>query len=217
MFIPEFLKSFPREQAALTIFKEIASNKDEVERISLASKFHDDWIEKGLSEDIFPGVSNRDDFWYLFQIFAPSLHTNTSAVFDLSRSVELLFPLDVEEFFSTFVTFSPNISNKKVVTRNTLNNALQSVPTAFYDHIQLDSKQYILRFLRYDELLRSNNPYLKNLNKPILIEGSRKKNSKEYGFIGGQSFLGGKQFIDCWWNDSRLLPFLPLLVIEKLR
>lgn len=194
-------------QQTLITFRENAQGKSELERIQLAIVYCN-----GYNQPIplLPAVPQRQDFWYLVQLYALGnhVHWDTSRYeirFDISERVSIPDRKTNDALIHQLVGTTDGVS------RNQIDTALSSKGDDIVKDIGKDPQEYRLSLMPLDIYLQLD---IKQNDPMIFIDGYRRRtDGKLMSLYGGDKLFGGHAYIDSLWMDMVNTDIYPQLTI----
>jgi hypothetical protein len=227
------LEASPRAQQLLESFFSASHAAAESVRIQLAKQLYQDWQDANVPTYLFPAVPEKDDWWYLIQLFALDRHRDSTGKpwhFDLSKSREIVVlsqfaPTDSHPFSPIWQALwqkygkrgaAESQYDQKIATRAKIDELLYLYADQVLATYHLDPMQYELRHINLAELLRAGDRLKIGLDESYVhIDGYRVRLDGQIdGLIAGNAF-GGARFIDSWWSDMFHSKITTYLVICK--
>lgn len=222
------LEPNPIAQQLLDEFFARAHLKSELDRIALARNLYIRWQQSRLPLTLFPGVPEREDWWFLIQVYALQKQVKANgyqAIFKFNTDYQLAIdwqPTSREVFafasplWKLVWGFSPQLKPAPM-PREQIDRVISQVGDQVLRELDVDPKVYEIRHIQFDELLRLASQLEIGRDKRLVhLAGYRKRMSGELdGLIAGNFLFGGSRFIDSWWQTTLHTNVWPCLVISQ--
>lgn len=205
--------------------------KTELERIARAQQLISEFQDQGFPLSTLPAVPERQDWWFLIQVFALDRYVNKngeSLPFDLTDSSELWVEdfaeqavlegkLQPSTLWTALTAELPVVSQERTsMNSNQLTQLVDERQEVVLDKLGFSAQQYHLRLLYLDEYLRVSEQL--SLGKTVLstyLQGYRQRLDGQKSVVTtGNSKYGGVRFVDSWWPDTVHRRIIPRLAIS---
>jgi hypothetical protein len=202
----------------LSAFHSQARTAPEIERIRLVQELRVQFDVAGLS-NLFPGVPDRQDWWFIIQLFALDRYIGQKAqpIGMPFSAVELWVDSDDESSLLLQLLFSEADQVKHRFTPIEIHQQIAKGGVEVVKSCGFDPAEYSLRLLRVDEYLRIA-PEISSEKVTVctLLDGYRRRSDgRLFALIAGSELLGGHHYVDSWWLDVAHEGCRPLLVLAK--
>lgn len=219
-----------KAQEIMSFYKQKALNKSELKRNNLAKELTEVWEQ----EHIFfylPTVPERNDYWYLSQVFFLDRHINNNGFpykFDLSKKSEIFIDNYIEKDYLD-IKYTKELQNYSLLNllikmsgyqgyylnRKTLDGLIFDFGKSVVQSVGLCPKEFRLSLIPLDIFLRVSKKL--NFGNKIFntfFDGYRlRTDGIKTSLFGGNIDFGGSRFIDSIWTDVVNKSIIPRLVI----
>lgn len=233
-----------KAQKILSFFHIKASPEDELGRIELAKEVCSIWRKEKIDFPL-PAVPEKEDYWYLIQLFSLNRHVHFDKkpyLYDLGKSEEIFIEdfLEVDyDLYQKSDNFQPasiidllfHLAKKKglnlvnidltnptrILSRDNIDKLLFHCGDYVIEQIGLDPNKHKLINIPFDIYIRLlNKMNFGKYNLNTHFDGYRlRTDGKIMGLFGGNIKFGGSSFIDSFWTDTHNFSIVTRFVIIR--
>lgn len=186
------LPAYPQADQILQSFYQAAQDQPELTRLALAKDLILTWQENKLPTNLMPILASRQDYWYLFQVFALNRHVHD----DKSR-YHFCLSNQPTIYLDSQLTIFKSLFSHDFISRQQLDKIISDQSQDVIQRFGLSPKDWRLAPLPLDILLRLPAELTPLGDFNYHLDGYRlRPDGLLTGLVGGHLLFGGQSFVD---------------------